>query len=85
MPDGDRAWVGFRQHPSSGEEAGSVGIAFAMLSGAALVFFDLPGLWMYATMLRSRARCQGRAAGGSFDDPPTIPPLFTPGGLENEA
>jgi hypothetical protein len=55
-PDSARAWIGFLHHLHSGEEFGPVGTALAMLSGAALIFFALSGLWMYLQMFRGRAR-----------------------------
>ena len=53
---GPRAWVGFFHHLHSGEEFGPVGTAISVLSGAALVFFAISGLWVYVRMWRERAR-----------------------------
>jgi hypothetical protein len=63
-PDSARAWVGFMHHLHSGEEFGPVGTALAMLSGAALIFFAFPGLWLYIQMFRGRAGSAKR--GGRF-------------------
>lgn len=53
---GARAWVGFFHHLHSGEEFGPVGTAISILSGLALLFFAVSGLWMYLRMGRDRAR-----------------------------
>lgn len=53
---GPRAWVGFFHHLHSGEEFGTVGTALSILSGLALVFFAISGLWMYARMWAERGR-----------------------------
>jgi hypothetical protein len=54
--------LGFLHHLHSGEEFGPVGTALAMLSGVALIFFALSGLWMYVALVRGRTR--SRARGG---------------------
>ncbi|TNE52008.1 MAG: PepSY domain-containing protein [Sphingomonadales bacterium] len=58
-PSGDdggiRSMVGFFHHLHSGEEFGIVGEIVVMLSGFALLFFSLSGLWMYAQMWNERA------------------------------
>lgn len=53
---GPRAWVGFFHHLHSGEEFGPVGTAISILSGLALVFFAISGLWMYVRMWAERGR-----------------------------
>ena len=51
---GPRAWVGFFHHLHSGETFGPVGTALAVLSGLALIFFAVSGLWLYLQMFRGR-------------------------------
>lgn len=46
----------FFHHIHSGEEFGPLGVAISILSGLALAFFSLTGLWMYIRMWRERAR-----------------------------
>ena len=53
---GPRAWVGFFHHLHSGEEFGPIGTAISVLSGLALMFFAISGLWVYVRMWRERAR-----------------------------
>lgn len=48
--------VGYLHHIHSGEEFGPVGIIISMVSGLALIFFAISGLWMYLQMFRARAR-----------------------------
>ena len=55
-PDGARAWVGYLHHLHSGEEFGPVGTAISILSGLAMVFFAVSGLWMYVRMWSHRRR-----------------------------
>lgn len=52
--DGARAWVGYLHHLHSGEEFGPVGTVISILSGLALMFFSLSGLWLYVAMWRAR-------------------------------
>lgn len=47
--------VGLLHHLHSGEEFGPLGTVIATLSGLALVFFTVSGLWMYIRMWRERA------------------------------
>ncbi|WP_374413555.1 hypothetical protein [Novosphingobium colocasiae] len=43
-------------HPLySGESFGPLGTAIAVLSGLALVFFSVSGIWLYMQMWRNRA------------------------------
>ena len=53
---GLRSMLGLFHHLHSGEELGIVGEIVVMLSGIALVFFAVSGLWMYARMWSARAR-----------------------------
>lgn len=47
---------GFIMHLHSGEYFGPVGTALSILSGLALIFFAVSGMWMYLQMFRARAR-----------------------------
>lgn len=47
---------GYFHHLHSGEEFGPVGVAISILSGLALAFFTLSGLWMYWTMWSDRKK-----------------------------
>ncbi len=51
---GARAWVGFLQHLHSGESFGPLGTVISILSGLALGFFAVSGLWMYLRMWSHR-------------------------------
>lgn len=53
---GPRALVGFFHHLHSGEEFGPVGIAISILSGLALIFFSISGLWLYIRMWADRRK-----------------------------
>jgi uncharacterized iron-regulated membrane protein len=53
---GLRSMLGLFHHLHSGEELGLVGEIIVMLSGFALVFFSVSGLWMYVQMWRGRTR-----------------------------
>ena len=46
--------VGLLHHLHSGESFGPLGVFVATLSGLAMVFFSLSGLWMYVQMWRNR-------------------------------
>lgn len=46
---------GFFHHLHSGEEFGLPGVIISVLSGFALAFFSVSGLWMYWKMWRNRA------------------------------
>lgn len=54
-PGGMRAWVGFFHHLHSGEEFGPVGTAISLLTGFALLFFCISGIWMYFQLWRHRS------------------------------
>jgi len=62
---GPRAWVGWLHHLHSGEELGIVGEVIVLLSGLALVFFAVSGVWMYSAMWRGRLQ---RGRGEMFWD-----------------
>lgn len=47
---------GWFHHLHSGEEFGPIGVAVSVMSGLALAFFSLSGLWMYLRMFRDRRR-----------------------------
>ncbi len=51
---GLRGMLGLFHHLHSGEELGIVGEIIVMLSGLALVFFSVSGLWMYVRMWKNR-------------------------------
>ena len=55
-PSGARAWVGFFHHIHSGEQFGPVGVIISIMSGLALMFFAISGMWMYYVMFRNRGR-----------------------------
>jgi uncharacterized iron-regulated membrane protein len=58
-----RKLVGFLHHLHSGEEFGPVGVIISLLSGFAMIFFSISGLWLYYDMYIRRAKT-GR--GGVF-------------------
>jgi len=51
---GLRSMLGLFHHLHSGEEGGIVGEIVVMLSGLALVFFSISGMWMYVQMWSNR-------------------------------
>ena len=53
-PAGAAPWVSWLHHLHSGEEFGPAGTAISILSGFALLFFALSGLWMYLRMWAER-------------------------------
>lgn len=53
---GPRSLVGFFHHLHSGEEFGPVGTVISILSGLALMFFALSGVWIYVRMWLDRRR-----------------------------
>lgn len=54
-PEGSmRSLVGLFHHLHSGESFGPVGTAISILSGLALAFFSISGIWMYVRMFRRR-------------------------------
>lgn len=59
-----RSMLGLIHHLHSGEELGFVGEIIVMLSGLALAFFTISGLWMYYQMWRNRT--QRGLKGGVF-------------------
>ncbi len=62
-PNPKRRLVGFLHHLHSGEEFGPVGVVISLLSGLAMIFFSISGLWLYYDMYIRRAKA-GR--GGAF-------------------
>lgn len=61
--------VGLLHHLHSGEQFGPVGTAISILSGLALIFFAISGLWLYVQMYRGRLVRTGngtRPRGGRF-------------------
>ena len=48
--DGIRSMVGLFHHLHSGESFGPVGTAISILSGFALIFFSISGIWLYVQM-----------------------------------
>jgi uncharacterized iron-regulated membrane protein len=46
--------LGYLHHLHSGEEFGPAGTIISLLSGLALFFFALSGLWMYVELYRGR-------------------------------
>ena len=46
--------VGYLHHLHSGEEFGPVGVVISTLTGFALIFFSISGLWLYIQMWRFR-------------------------------
>ncbi len=53
-PGGMKSLVGWFHHLHSGEEFGPVGTAISLMTGLALLFFSISGLWMYYTMWKHR-------------------------------
>ena len=51
--------VGFLHHIHSGEQFGPVGTILSILSGLALIFFALSGMWMYVQMFTARGKNRG--------------------------
>ena len=54
-PDSASAWVSYLHHLHAGEEFGAIGTTLSILSGFALLFFAISGLWMYIQMYRRRS------------------------------
>lgn len=52
---GARALVGLLHHLHSGESFGPIGVAVSVLSGLALIFFSVSGIWLYVQMWRLRS------------------------------
>ena len=52
---GIRSMVGTFHHLHSGETFGALGTAISVLSGLALIFFSISGVWVYVQMWRNRA------------------------------
>ena len=62
-PSSARRLVGLFHHLHSGEFFGPAGIVISLLSGFALVFFAISGMWMYIQMFLNR---RGRGRGEIF-------------------
>jgi len=59
-PKQKQAWnVGLLHHLHSGEQFGPAGVIVSTLSGLALFFFAVSGLWMYVELWRGRLRRVG--------------------------
>jgi uncharacterized iron-regulated membrane protein len=48
-------------HLHSGESFGPIGTVISILSGFALIFFAISGMWMYVQMFRRRSASPGRS------------------------
>ncbi|QVM85106.1 PepSY-associated TM helix domain-containing protein [Novosphingobium decolorationis] len=53
---GIRSMVGLFHHLHSGETFGAIGTVISVLSGLALVFFSISGIWLYVQMWRFRTK-----------------------------
>jgi hypothetical protein len=56
VPTPAQRLVGYLHHLHSGEEFGPVGTIVSILSGFALIFFAISGMWMYLQMFLNRRR-----------------------------
>lgn len=54
QPNGATNIVGLLHHLHSGESFGPLGVLISTLSGCALIFFALSGIWLYVQMWRYR-------------------------------
>ena len=54
-PKGGTSGVGLLPDLHSGASFGPIGVFVATLSGFAMVFFSISGIWMYVQMWRNRA------------------------------
>ena len=52
---GIRSMVGTFHHLHSGETFGTIGTIISVMSGLALVFFSISGIWLYVQMWRFRS------------------------------
>jgi hypothetical protein len=59
-PNPTRKLVGWLHHLHSGEEFGPVGVVISLMSGFAMIFFSVSGLWMYFQMLTRRGKASKR-------------------------
>lgn len=62
-PSSARRLVGLFHHLHSGEFFGPAGVVISLLSGFALLFFAVSGMWMYVQMFLNR---RGRSRGKIF-------------------
>jgi uncharacterized iron-regulated membrane protein len=53
-PKGGQSIIGLLHHLHSGETFGPVGVVISTLTGFALIFFSVSGLWLYVQMWRFR-------------------------------
>jgi len=60
-PNSASAWTSYMHHLHAGEEFGAIGTTLSILSGVALLFFALSGLWMYYELYRGRLTRKPRA------------------------
>ena len=63
-PDSTSAWVSYLHHLHAGEEFGAIGTTLSILSGFALLFFAISGLYMYLELYRGRLMRTGNGANG---------------------
>ncbi|AKH43061.1 hypothetical protein FHS61_001240 [Altererythrobacter atlanticus] len=61
---GIRSMVGLFHHLHSGESFGPIGTAISVMSGLALIFFAISGLWLYLQMWANRRK--RKLKGGMF-------------------
>lgn len=64
--DGIKSLTGFIHHLHGGSEFGPAGEVISFLSGLALLFFSVSGIWLYTQMWRNRR--QRKSRGGLFWD-----------------
>ncbi len=53
---GIRSMVGLFHHLHSGESFGAMGTIISVLSGFALIFFSISGIWLYVQMWTNRSK-----------------------------
>ncbi|MBH0114855.1 PepSY domain-containing protein [Novosphingobium sp. YJ-S2-02] len=53
---GIRSMVGLFHHLHSGETFGALGTTISVLSGFALIFFSISGIWLYVQMWNNRKK-----------------------------
>jgi uncharacterized iron-regulated membrane protein len=53
-PGSIKTLVGLFHHLHSGEQFGPVGTVISIMTGLALAFFSVSGVWMYVSMWRNR-------------------------------
>jgi uncharacterized iron-regulated membrane protein len=55
QPQGGGSLVGLLHHLHSGESFGPLGVLISTLTGFALMFFSISGIWLYVQMWRFRS------------------------------